>query len=145
MDLHRRCAYACQSCTWLDHRLEDRLEDWKKFSSTKLRLTGSYHTERRNRICSEFRRVLPRAPLAHPCICQFAMVSKSTDCRPRRGTCRLGKNKTPIKVNVKCKYCKLFRCASHCDCSVPGTATYGMRTGREAPRKSQSVQQRVQP
>ena len=89
--------------------------------------------------------MLPRAPLAHPCVCQFAMVSKSTDCRPRRGTCRLGKNKKPIKVNVKCKYCKLFRCASHCDCSVPGTATYGMRTGREAPRKSQSVQQRVQP
>ena len=37
-------------------------------------------------------------------------------------------------MNIKCKYCKQLRCASHCDCAVPGTPTYGKRQGREASR-----------
>ena len=39
-----------------------------------------------------------------------------------------------------CPHCKLWRCAEHCDCNVPGKPTYGKRKGRKAGRSPADVQ-----
>lgn len=69
-----------------------------------------------------------------------SVKSKGTSCtpRPRDGPCTraLAKDRRggPIVLSAPCPYCKLWRCADHCDCNVPGKPTYGMRKGRKAGR-----------
>ena len=66
----------------------------------------------------------------------LTMVSKGSKCKPqpRHGRCTHGKGGGEINVTKVCKYCKKWRCATHCDCAIPDSKTYGKRKGREAAR-----------
>jgi hypothetical protein len=41
-------------------------------------------------------------------------------------------------LSMPCSHCKLWRCAHHCDCNVPGKPTYGRRQGRRAGRSARA-------
>ena len=72
------------------------------------------------------------------------MGTHSADCKPRRGRCTRNSKGGPIKVNKKCKYCHELRCAAHCSCARPGSATHGMRRGREAARTRSSSERQIE-